>query len=48
MRETGRLAAESGQSLVEYGLLVSIFAALTAAASQIESVVKGFLRLIGL
>ncbi len=39
---------DSGQSVVEYGLLVAILSALTAIATQIENTIHSVLRLIGM
>ena len=38
---------DEGQSVVEYGLLVAVFGALSALAARIDAVVNGILRLIG-
>ncbi len=48
MHTCRRAGADSGQSVVEYGLLVAILSTLTAIASQIEHTVQSILRLIGM
>lgn len=48
MHTCRRAREDSGQSVVEYGLLVALLSALTAIATQIENTVQSILRLIGM